>query len=184
MMQKTIFWMVFFLPLMLSAGELVDRIVAVVGTEIITLSDLKNHHVSGKKDPLEDLIREKILFVEMDRLSVSASDDDLAGAMREVLVRNKIPLEQLKEELAKKGTSFEAYKQGLRQEIRRMKFLGQVIYPRVKISEEEVTRKLGNHPNEEDRSRVRRQLVESRLSQELENYLDEVRQKTYVEIKK
>lgn len=174
----------FLLPLSLSAGEVVDRIVAVVGTEVITLSALKRFHPPAKKDPLESLIREKLLEIEMEKSGITVTDDDLANALREVLARNRITIDQLKSELTAKGQGFEGYKEELRRQIRRMKFLGQVIYPRVRISEEEINRRLGPHPTEEERLRIRQELVESRISQELENYLDEVRRKTYVEIKK
>lgn len=181
-MKKVLLLIVF--PACLLAAELVDRIVAVVGNEVITLSDLKNYHGKDKKDALEELIREKLLEQEMERISVIVTDDDLGGTLREVLARNRMSLEELKAELAKKGQGFDAYKTQLRHEIRRMKFMGQVIFPRIRVSEEEISRKLGKNPAEEDRLRVRQELIQSRLSQELENYLDEVRQKTYVEIKK
>lgn len=167
-----------------SAGDLVDRIVAVVGKEIITLSDVRAAERYGRKDPLESLIREKILALEMDRLGIQTTDDDLADAIRQVLARNQMSLEQLKTELTAKQTSFEEYKGQLRQEVRKMKFLGQVVVPRIRISEEEIAAQLDSNPTEEERLRIRQKIVESRLGQELENYLDEVRQKTFVEIKK
>lgn len=182
-MKKILFFTLFFVPLLASA-ELVDRIVAIVGDEIITLSDVKKYKAPPKKDPLEELIRQKILLLEIDQLGIDVTNDDLANAIGEVLTRNRIQLEELKKELEKEGKGFEQYKQELRTEIRKMKFLGQVIYPRIKVSEEEILRKLGKNPSDEDRIRARRQIVESRLNQELENYLDEVRQKTYIEIKK
>ena len=183
-MMKYLLLLFILLPSFLQAAELVDRIVAVVGSEVITLSDLKRVKSSEPKDPLEMLIRDKLMQLEMERTGINISDDELAGAVREVLARNSITLEGLKGELARQGTSFEAYKGQMRQQIQRMKFMGQVIYPRIKIAEEEISRKVGAKATEEERFRVRRELIESRLPQELESYLDEVRQKTYVEIKK
>lgn len=173
-----ILWPVF------ASSEIVDRIVAVVGEEIITQSDLKSYRGSAKKDPLEGLIREKLLQMEIERLEIEVTQEDTANAVREVLGRNRMTLEQLKAELEQKGTAFEQYKRELAREVRKMKFLGQVIFPRIKVSEEEITKRLGPFPKEEERIRVRHQLIESRLQVELENYLDEVREKTYVEIKK
>jgi len=165
------------LPSLLMAAELVDRIVAIVGSEVITLSDLK-------KKPLEALIRERLFHLELERGKIEVTDEELAQGVQEVLAKNRMTLAELKSELARKGSNFEEFKKDLRREIQRMKFLGQVIYPRIQIPEEEVLRRLGPKATDEERLRLRQKLVEERLSEELENYLDEVRRKTYVEIKK
>ena len=73
----------------LAAGELVDRIVAVVGSEVITLSDVKAARHAGHGDPLEALIRERLLELEMEKAEITVTDDDLANALREVLARNR-----------------------------------------------------------------------------------------------
>ena len=186
-MRKTILrLMILGLPVLgpASAGEVVDRIVAVVGKEIITLSELQEYRKGAAKEPLEGLIRERLFAAEMERLGISASDDDLADALRQVLSRNRMTPEQLRSELSRKGTSFDRYKAELRQEIRRYKFLGQVIVPRIRVSEEEIAKQAGPNATEEARLIARQKIVESRLTGELESYLDEVRHKTYVEIKK
>ncbi|MBI2982268.1 MAG: SurA N-terminal domain-containing protein [Deltaproteobacteria bacterium] len=181
-MKKTLALLIF-IPATLLAAETVDRIVAVVGTEIVTLSDLRRQKSTGKKEALNELIRAKILDSEIERLQISVSDDDMAQAIREVLYRNRLSLEQFKKELGKEGQGFERYKEGLRGEIRKMKFLGQVIVPRIKISEDEISRKAGPKPSEEARFKARQEIVQSRLNPELDAYLDEVREKTYIEIK-
>ncbi len=183
-MRRLLFLLVFASASLLQAAELVDRIVAIVGTEVITLSDLQAAPRSGKKDPLNGLIREKILKIETERTGIEVTSDDLARGIAEVLRRNRISIDQLKEEMARQGKTFEQYKEELRREIRRMKFMGQVIVPRIRVSEEEIQKGLGKNPTEEDRLLARQKIVESRLSQELDNYLDEARAKTYVEIKK
>lgn len=170
------------LSLSLPAAELVDRIVAVVGDEIITLSDVKSHPSS--KDPLETLIREKILKTEMERLGLNASDDELDNAVREVLTRNKITLDSLKSELSRKGIPFDRFKRDLGEQIRQMKFMGQVIFPRIRVSEEEILSKAGPNPSEESRLQARIEILKSRAPDEMEKYLGELRGKTYVEIKK
>ncbi|MBI2082760.1 MAG: SurA N-terminal domain-containing protein [Deltaproteobacteria bacterium] len=170
-------------PLWADSAEIVDRIVAVVGTEIITLSDLKKQSSSGKKEPLTTLIREKLFESEIERLQITVNDEDMAQAIREILFRNHLTPEQFKKELEKEGQTFDQYKESLKVEIRKMKFLGQVIVPRIKISEDEIARKAGPKPSEEDRMRARQEIVQSRLNPELEAYLDEVREKTYIEIK-
>jgi peptidyl-prolyl cis-trans isomerase SurA len=174
------------IPLCLNTAlkaEVVDRIVAIVGDEIITLSDVKRVEGRGKKEALNSLIREKLFQSEIERLEIKVTEDEMARAIQEVLYRNRITVDELKRELQGKGMTYDAYKVDLAREIQKMKFLGQVIYPRIKISEDEVNRRLGPNPTEEERLRVRNQIVESRLSQELDNYLDEARQKTHLELR-
>lgn len=192
----------FSLTLLLSAparAEVVDKVVAVVGNDIITLSDVKQYAsqrsanarlaqgmpgtASATKDPLEALIREKLLKSEMERLGVAATDQDIESALNDVVARNHITMDVLKSELAKKGMTMEKYKRELGDQIRQMKFLSQVIFPRIKITEDEVARKAGPNPTDQTRVKARMELLQARSSDELVRYLDEARTKTYVEIK-
>ncbi len=173
-------------------GEVVDRIVAVVGNEIITLSDVRNfsheRDLETKrmgletKDPIESLIREKLLKLEIQRLGLEPSDQDSQQAIDDVLRRNQITLAQLKSELAAKGMDFDAYKKDLADQIRRMKFLSQVIFPRIHLTEDEVARKAAGS-TEEARIKARMDLLQERSPVELAKYLDEARAKTYVVVK-
>jgi len=182
-----------------AAAEVVDRVVAVVGNDIITLSDIKkyqashpaNAHMSespiisgAAKDPLEALIREKILKAEMDRLNVTATDEEINGAIQDVLKRNSVSMDVLKEELGKKGMSMDQYKKDLGNQIKQMKFLSQVIFPRIKLSEEDIVKKAGANPSDEARMKARIELMQAKSSEELVKYLDEAREKTFIEIKK
>ncbi len=63
-----------------------------------------------------------------------------------------------------------------------MKFMGQVIYPRIKISEGELAKKAANS-TDEARFQARVKILEERSPEELEKYINEVRAKTLVEIK-
>lgn len=186
-MKKLSFLFLFFSIQTLFASEVVDRVVAVVGNEVITLSDVKKVKATKDTDPLETLIRDKLLHQEIDRMNLNVTDEELAGSIQEVLSRNKVTLDQLKNELIKKGTSLEDYKKELSGQIRRMKFMAQVIYPRMKISEGEVSKKMAGLPSnlskEEARFRARYKLYEEKSPEELNKYLDEVRAKTFVEIK-
>lgn len=180
------------LGLLPAAGwaEVVDRVVAVVGKDIITMSDVKafkaqrTRNSPNSKDPLEALIREKLLKAEMERLSINVAEDEINGMVNDVLKRNKITLEVLKAELARKGMSFDQYKKDISGQIKQMKFLSQVIFPRIRLTEDDVNRKAGPKASEEGRMKARMELMQAKSSEELVRYLDEARAKTYVEIKK
>ncbi len=184
-MKKTfLFLITLLLVASTAAAEVVERVVAVVGTEIITLSDLKKFSANGsRQDPLDALIREKLLKAEMERLGVAATAAEIEAAIQDVAKRNNITVGILKGELARKGVAFEQYKKDLGGQIRQMKFLSQVIFPRIKLSEDEIIRKAGPKASEEARMKARFELMQARSSEELAKYLDEARGKTFVEIK-
>ncbi len=199
-MKKAAFFMIGLIVLIgpIAHAEVVDRVVAIVGNEIITLSDVKafnaqrsaNARLAGNeglpptKDPLEALIREKLLKSEMERLGVNASEEEINGAVQDVVTRNHVSMDILKNELAKKGMSFDQYKKELGAQIRQMKFLSQVIFPRIHLTDEDVNLKAGPNASEEARTKARMELMQAKSSEELVHYIDEARTKTYVEIKK
>lgn len=181
------------------SAEVVDKVLAVVGSDIITLSDVnkfksqknsqlkKNFSIgtsysTNTTDALQALIEQKLVDQEIERLQITASPEDTSSAIQEVLHRNKASLDELKAELSKKGTSFEKYKLELTDQIKHMKFMGQVIYPRIKISEGELAKKAANS-TDEARFQARVKILEERSPEELEKYINEVRAKTLVEIK-
>ncbi len=176
------------------AAEVVDRVLAVVGDDIVTLSDLKRFRQSPgfesrivektTSDPLEILIRTRLLKKEIGNLNLEVSEADVNSAVQDVIVRNRITMEILREGLASQGQSLEGYKRELRDQIKQMKFMGQVIFPRIHLSEEEISRKTGAKASEEAKLRARMELFQARAPAELAKYIEELRSKVYVEIKK
>lgn len=196
-MKKATLFIPFLIALSASAADLVDRVVAVVGDEIVTLSDVRSFssrnsmeaHLLGSNsqgltDPVEGLIRDRLLRQELERLQLNATNDEVEKAIDEIAARNQVTSQVLKSELQKQGKSLTQYKKDISEQIRRMKFMGQVIYPRIRIADEEIAKKAGKGASEEARFRARLELLESRAPEEIIKFVDELRAKTYVEIKK
>lgn len=185
---------VVFLAGNLQAAEVVDRVVAIVGDDIVTLSDLRRFRSEpsfeskiterSTKDPLEALIRTKLLKQEISKLDLNVTDEEVNSAIRDVIARNRITLDVMREGLAAQGMSFEQYKKELAGQIKQMKFMGQVIFPRIRLTDEEITKKAGAKASDEARLRTRMELLQTRAPAELAKYLEELRSKAYVEIKK
>jgi Parvulin-like peptidyl-prolyl isomerase len=143
-----------FLPLKLHA-EVIDRVVAVVNEEPVTLFDVdklmatkideikKAESKADKQDKFENyrdlalksLIDEKLLLQAMKKQSITVTDPDVQRAFDNILERNKLSKEQLAEQLQKKGIAFNSYMEELRSQLGRVKFMGQVIAPRVKVTD-------------------------------------------------
>jgi len=202
--SKAILWLGLIAPSSGQAAEVVDRIVAVVGNDIILDSDVKafvrsrsserfgprldQARLNPADNPkinsgLEELIREKLLQQEIAHLEITVTDQELSGAIGNVLGRNHMTQEALHKELAAKGVSFDNYRKQMTEEVKRMKFVGQIIYPRIHVTEAELNRRLPAHASDTDKQRIRQEIIESQLAAELNKYLDEVRTKSYVEIK-
>ncbi len=133
-------------------AEVADRVVAIVGTEVITLYDVdrvmaqfsteiakaKNRDEkfkTVKREVLDRLIDDLLLKQAVMDAKIEVTSDDVARAIKNVLTQNQISIDVLKAELAKKGVSYESYKDDIKRNIERIKFINQQIGSVVKISD-------------------------------------------------
>lgn len=204
---KTLFITIAFLVVSsVCTAEIIDRVVAVVDGDIITLSDLEdaiNMKAKGsrkgsqrreiaRQEALDQLIDDVLLTHAIEKAKITVDDDDLSRAIANVLRQNQITIEQLHADLAKKGISFETYKKQLALQIRYIKFINQVIGPQVKISERELRdyyeRNKGEYGGNASSFKAMREAVyedvyEKRSTEALKNYLLQQRQKAYIDIR-
>jgi peptidyl-prolyl cis-trans isomerase SurA len=105
------------------ASVVVDRVVAVVNNEIITLSDLqreglKQSGAAGDEHALlDDLIDRKLQMAAAKRSGIDVTDPELAEALIEIMKRNNMDRRQFEAELAKDGLTYEQYRSELREQI-------------------------------------------------------------------
>ena len=159
-----------FVPLFLSEGlargELLDRIVAVVNNDIITLSDLNELYLpyadrirglsyspekeqallfEARKEILNRLIEQKLADQEITAKNIHVSDEDVDSALERVKQENAVTEEQLVQVLAKDGYTLEAYKERLKEQILRAKLVDWEIKSKVVITEDEIRRYYNEH---------------------------------------
>ena len=138
------------------AEELIDRIVAVVNNEVITLSDLnkvttlmfagvdkqqaftEEQRAEIEKKALEQLIEKKLIEQKAKESSIKVDDKEVSRAVEDVLNKNNISLEKLKEILKKDGSSFEEYRKMLRSEILQSKVIGREVRSKVTITDKDI----------------------------------------------
>ncbi len=136
-------------------AEVVDRVVAVVNQEPITLyevdklmaanlEEIKKAEGKGMKQEkfqsyrsqaLEKLIADKLLDQQMEQMKLQVTDDDVQKALGNIMQRNSMTKEQLVQQLNQKGMSFDQYMVDLRVQLKKVKFMGAVIAPRVKVTD-------------------------------------------------
>lgn len=149
------------LPLLLAGpgrAEVVDRIVAVVNDEIITMSELEQMaQVLGaqsgqnpqrvKRDKalqrqlLDALIDRKLVKEEAKRRGIAVSDKELVHALDEFKKRNGVPDDAaLNQALAKSGLTLKDLKQQITEQIQYDRMLQVAMGGKIKVSEAEVRR--------------------------------------------
>lgn len=146
------------LPAPAKAGEVLDRIVAVVNSDLILLSEL-DEAVAGaardrlaglsgdardraaeelRKEALDFLVDDKLVEQAMDRADIVVESRELEGAIQDVARSNNMSMEQLETMLGRQGMTMQAYRDEMRGQLRRYKFMNMHIRQRVEISEDQV----------------------------------------------
>jgi peptidyl-prolyl cis-trans isomerase SurA len=161
-MKKNIVSLLLMLGFMLTfvsplRAEVIDKVVATVNQEAITQYELDkvihNYQLQQeaakgpkstpagaelRKEALDHLIDETLLNQEIDKQGIKVNDEDVNQAIESILKRNNISLDQLKKEIASKGTSYEDYRADLKSQIRRLRYIGQIVGGKIRVSDEDI----------------------------------------------
>jgi peptidyl-prolyl cis-trans isomerase SurA len=116
-------------------AEVVDRVVAKVNGEIITLSTVEERVAVAKqqlkaagnpskltekeivKKTLNSIIEEKLQLQEANKSGLEVDDESVENAFKDIRKRNNITEEQMKEMLEAEGRTMEQYKEVIRDQI-------------------------------------------------------------------
>jgi len=164
-----------------SQAAVVDRIVAVVNNEIITLTELnkeaepfierieKTYKGSEKgrvieetrKTVLNRMVDTILVKQEAKRLNIVVKDSDVTNMINEMLKSRKMTMEQFKEMLAKDGFSLESYMEEAKDHLVRGRLANREIRSKVMVTEQEIGEYYKQHREEyEGREQVKlRQIV-------------------------
>ena len=128
-----------------SASVVVDRVVAIVNNEIITLSDLQREatlkKTGGNVDDrmlLEDMIDRKLQMAAARRSGMDVTDKELADAVADIMKRNSFDAKQFEAALAKEGITLEQYKTELREQMTLSRVFNKYIRAGLSVDEAEV----------------------------------------------
>ncbi len=156
--------MLFILPMMAALycgpvhAELVDRIVAVVNDEIITLSDLNaavaqirlSVEASARGQDTEKVLEEarrimlgrliddSLLEQEAKKTGIVVRDEEVMETINNILSQKRASMEDLLKSIAKEGLGFDGYKKELRSQIMKMKLIRRDLKSKVMVGEEEI----------------------------------------------
>ncbi len=135
----------------------VDRVVAVVNKEIITLSEVEKripplkeeivteHRLEKQermqavcREVLERLIEEKLIDQEAKRAGIKISSKDIEATVEEIKRRNNANQEDLEKALAVEGLTIETYKKQIEKSLQRQKLINWEVKVEEKPGEKEL----------------------------------------------
>lgn len=138
------------------AAQLLDRIVAVAGDNMVTLGELREkarelvgelQHSSPDSAPseqqivnsaLEKLILDKLQLAEAQRLGITADDKTLDEAISRIAAKNQLNVAQLREALTSEGVSFEQFRNKIRNQIIISRLINREVTRRIQVSKSEI----------------------------------------------
>jgi len=139
-------------------AEIMDRIVATVNGEVITLSELKSAfepylkriEESYKADDKQKVIAENrmtmlnklidniLIDQQAKKSGMVIQDNEVMDSINDMLSRRKMKMDGLISELARENTTLEAYKKEVQGHLLRMRLLRRELKSKITISEEEI----------------------------------------------
>ncbi len=143
-----------------ASAELIDRIVAVVNNDVITMSELyeeceptfqkiretappeqvRSALRQARQDILNSLIDRMLIAQKSESSGLSVSDEDVDAAVERIISENHTTPENFRRELANMGLSEESYRRKIKSQILQSKLINYEIRSKVVITEEKILR--------------------------------------------
>jgi peptidyl-prolyl cis-trans isomerase SurA len=148
------FLMVLLYGTLSSSEAVVDRIVAVVNQEVITLSEIekwvdplqreiqtedrleRRERVQEiRQKVLEKLIEEKLIDQEVKKLGIKVASKEVDAALEDVKRRNSATQEEMENALAKEGMTLDAFKKQIEKRLQGMKLINSFVKAEIKADD-------------------------------------------------
>ena len=145
---------------------IVDRIVAVVNSDIITLFDLERalqpyaKNIKAlrypaekerqmlfqvRKDILDRLIDAKLADQEIKRNQISVSEGEIDGTIERLKEARSLTDEQLREGLSRQGITMEEYRKEIKEQLLRSKLINREVKSKIVITKEDIKAYYDSH---------------------------------------
>lgn len=141
-----------------SSAEVIDKIVAIVNDQIITLSDLDAYQrrlrqggmvddllvpdrqtvLSDRQKLLNLMVDEKIIDSDVVSQNLSVTIERVEAEIKNVAAANRISRNQLKQALQEQGVDFSEYQDFIKRRIERHSLIEKAITSKIRISDEDV----------------------------------------------
>jgi len=149
--------------------EVIDRIVAVVNSDIITLYDLNRAFkpyednikalqyapekeretlFQVRKDLLDQLIDSKLADQEIEHAQITVNESDIDRTIERMKEARSFTDEQLREGLARQGMTMEEYRKEIKEQILRTKLVNREVKSKIVITKEDIKAYYDSHQDE------------------------------------
>lgn len=148
----------------LCAGEVMDRIIAIVNDDIITLKEAEKHVRVEKEDrfvsvneyltnlrlqeKIDILIDDVLIRQQAKKLKIDVTNKEVEGIIDNIKKQYLIDDTELKEKLKEDNISYEDFVAGLRSNVLKGRLLTRVISPEVDVTEENLRQYYDKHKDE------------------------------------
>ncbi len=157
----------------LYALDLLDRIVAVVGKDVIMLNELRREAqelhaqlVQSQVNPmpgrdrilsqaLDQLILHKLQLAEAKRLGVQVEQEIVTRAVMSIAQNNNLSLLRFRDVLAEEGVSYEQFENHIKETLMIRRLINQEVTNRVQISKAEVDLELAKQDKKQSHDSIR-----------------------------
>jgi peptidyl-prolyl cis-trans isomerase SurA len=147
---------------------MIDRIVARVNDDVITLSELQEEGLPlferlranytgqelqyqvqrAEREFLDQLILRRLQLQYASQIGITASENEINAALKDVLTRNNLTQDQLTDLLTREGLTLQDYKDRLREQIVLARLMNQAVRSRVSVDASEVEAYYKAHKDE------------------------------------
>ena len=153
------------------AAQLLDRIVAVAGDDVVMLSELRDKarellaELKAKQtrpmpseqqiinSALDKLIEEKLELAEAQRLGITADPDTVTKAIERIAQNNNLTVTELREALKAEGMDFDRFRDKIRNQIITSRLINQEVTNRIQVSKSEIDQYLARQAAAPDERR-------------------------------
>jgi len=148
----------------LSRGEVVDRVVAIVNDDIITLKETERYvpiEKKGKfvsvdeymqglrlKEKMDFMIDDLLIRQQAKKMNVSVSDKDADAIVEGIKKQHLITEDDLKQQLAKEHINYKDFYEGLKSNVLRQRVLARIISPDVNVADADLRNYYDKHLDE------------------------------------
>jgi peptidyl-prolyl cis-trans isomerase SurA len=150
-------------------AEVIDRIVAVVNNDLISLDDLNNKFkpylekiksmgyppdkesqmiFKVREDVLNQMIDQKLTDQEIARYKITASDKEIDTSIERIKKANSLTDEAFRQSLAKEGMTLEDYRKITKENILRVTLVNREIKSKIVITKEDIKAYYDAHPDQ------------------------------------
>lgn len=139
-------------------SEVVDKIIAHVGTKVITEYDIRNldplkyNQILAIKDnevrkmqlegftkaALDYLIDQEVVIIAAEKDGITVSDQEVEMALNDIMKSNNLTQKKLEDALHKEGTTLVKYKYKLKTDILNARVRSQVLLPKIVVTDRDI----------------------------------------------